>query len=173
MHNPGTTPPQAPDSQGDELAVFDGQSIAPYQWYVWTNSGSIDFDVVDAGGDYGEVGQITYNTDEGIGYFQSEATYDLSDYTYVEFDLRVLHEPADAGTAALTFRADCVHPCSSGDYPLEMPAVDQWTHVQVPMMDLVNSGLNAASVNTPFVLSPAWGNQMGAVLQVDNVMLTK
>ena len=173
VHNPGTTPPQAPDSQGDELAVFDGQSIAPYQWYVWTNSGSIDFDVVDAGGDYGEVGQITYNTDEGIGYFQSEATYDLSDYIYVEFDLRVLHEPADAGTAALTFRADCVHPCSSGDYPLEMPAVDQWTHVQVPMMDLVNSGLNAASVNTPFVLSPAWGNQMGAVLQVDNVMLTK
>ncbi|WOX06882.1 glycoside hydrolase family 16 protein [Microbulbifer pacificus] len=173
VHNPGVAPPQAPDAEGDELSVFDGAAQAPYQWYTWTASGTVDFQVVDAGGDYGDVGQITYNTNQGIGYFQSAAAYDLSAYTYIEFDLQVLVEPAVAGSASLTFRADCGHPCSSGDYPLDMPALDQWTHFQIPMMELAAGGLNTASVNTPFVLSPAWDNQMGAVLQVDNVRLVK
>ncbi|WP_288132505.1 glycoside hydrolase family 16 protein [Microbulbifer sp.] len=174
-HPPGTKPPQAPDSDGDELVVFDGAIKEPYQWYTYPDDGgaSIGFEVVDAGGDYGAVGQITYNTNEGIGYFQSADRYDLSSYTYVEFDLRVLEEPADAGSAGLTFRADCGHPCSSGDIALEMPAVDQWTPFQIPMMDLVNGGLDAKAINTPFVISPTWGNQMGAVLQVDNVRVVK
>ena len=171
--NPGTQPPQAPDSEGDELVVFDGETKAPYQWYTWTASGTVDFAVADAGGGYGDVAQITWNTDQGIGFFQSDATYDLSGYTFIEFDLQVLAEPADAGSASLTFRADCVHPCSSGDYPLVMPAVDQWTHFQIPLLELEQGGLNTASVNTPFVISPGWGNQMGAVLQVDNVKLTR
>ncbi|MFD1217600.1 glycoside hydrolase family 16 protein [Microbulbifer celer] len=173
VYNEGTQPPQAPE--GDEIAIFDGEVNAPYQWYSWSSFGSVDFEVVDAGGDYGDVGQITYNTDEGIGFFQSEATYDLSDYTYIEFDLRVLEEPADAGSAGLTFRADCIfnNGCTSGDYPLDMPALDQWTHFQIPLMELVNQGLNAESVDTPFVISPTWGNQMGAVLQVDNVRVVK
>ncbi|QIL90234.1 family 16 glycosylhydrolase [Microbulbifer sp. SH-1] len=169
--NPGTTPPAAPE--GEETAVFNGEVKAPYQWLTWTAFGTVDFEVVDAGGDYGDVGQVTWNTDQGIGFFQSTDSYDLSDYTYVEFDLRVLAEPADAGSASLTFRADCGHPCSSGDYPLDMPAVDQWTHFQIPMQELADMGLNTANVNTPFVISPGWDNQMGAVLQLDNVKLTK
>lgn len=173
ISNPGTQPPQAPDSDGDELLVFDGAVKAPYEWYTWTAFGTVDFAVADGGDDYAEVGQITYNTDQGIGFFQSEDTYDLSGFSFIEFDLRVLAEPADAGSASLTFRADCVHPCSSGDYPLDMPAVDQWTHFQIPLIELEQGGLDTASVNTPFVISPGWDNQMGAVLQVDNVKLTK
>ncbi|WP_250463465.1 glycoside hydrolase family 16 protein [Microbulbifer litoralis] len=173
VSNPGHKPPQPPEDAGDELVVFDGGIHASYQWGIYTNSGTVDFQVVDAGGDYGDVGQISYNTDEGIGFFQSTDAYDLSDYTYVEFDLRVLAEPADAGSASLTFRADCVHPCSSGDYPLDMPPMDQWTHFQIPMMELEEGGLEADRVNTPFVISPGWGNQDGAVLQVDNVLLSK
>ncbi|WP_428819228.1 family 16 glycosylhydrolase [Microbulbifer sp. MCCC 1A16149] len=171
--NPGITPPQAPDGDGDELAIFDGAVQAPYQWLTWTASGSVDLEVVDAGGDYGEVGQFSFNTNQGIGYFQSEAAYDLSAYTYVKFDLRVLAEPADAGAASLTFRADCGHPCSSGDIPLDMPPVNQWTQFQIPVMDLVDGGLNTQGVNTPFVISPGWDNQMGAVLQVDNVIWSR
>lgn len=173
VDNPGTKPPQAPDGEGEELLVFDGEVKAPYQWYTWTAFGDVGFEIADAGGDYGDVGEITYNTDQGIGFFQSDASYDLSGYTFIEFDLQVLAEPADAGSASLTFRADCGHPCSSGDYPLDMPAVDQWTHFQIPLVELEEGGLNTASVNTPFVISPGWDNQMGAVLQVDNVRLTK
>jgi len=173
VHNPGKTPPPPPEDGGDELVIFDGEAHEPYQWITYTASGTVDFEVVDAGGDYGDVGQVTYNTDEGIGFFQSTDTYDLSDYTFVEFDLRVLAEPSNPGQAALTFRVDCVYPCSSGDYPLEMPPVDQWTPFQIPMVELVNNGLDAENVNTPFVISPTWGNQQGAVLQVDNVRLTR
>ena len=171
--NEGVQPPQAPDNTSNELVIFDGEAKAPYSWYTWTASGDIAYGIEDAGGDYGDVAQITYNTNQGIGFYQSDDTYDLSDYTIVEFDLRVLSEPADPGSAALTFRADCGHPCSSGDYPLDMPPVDQWTHFQIPVVDLVNGGLNTGSVNTPFVISPSWDNQMGAVLQIDNVVWTK
>ena len=173
VHNPGIQPPQAPDDEADELVIFDGEAKAPYSWYTWTASGDIQYQITDAGADYGDVAQITYNTNQGIGFYQSDSAFDLSAYTYVEFDLRVLAEPADAGSAALTFRADCGHPCSSGDYPLDMPAVNEWTHFQIPVMELVAGGLNAGSVNTPFVISPAWDNQMGAMLQVDNVTWTK
>nr|WP_010130639.1 glycoside hydrolase family 16 protein [Microbulbifer agarilyticus] len=173
VFNPGKQPPQAPDTTADELVVFDGEAKAPYQWHTWTASGTVDIAVVDVGGDYGDVAEITWNTDQGIGYFQSDAAFDLSDFTFIEFDLQVLAEPSDAGSALLTFRADCVHPCSSGDYPLVMPAVDQWTRFQIPLLELEQGGLNTASVNTPFVISPAWDNQMGAVLQIDNVSLTR
>lgn len=173
VSNPGHTPPEAPDNAGDELVIFDGETRAPYQWYTYTEDGTVDFETVEVGGGYGDAGRIAYNTDAGIGFFQSADAYDLSDYTYVEFDLRAQAEPADAGSAALTFRADCGHPCSSGDYSLDMPPVDQWTPVQIAMSDLVDGGLNTKAVDTPFVISPVWGNQNGAVLQVDNVRLTR
>lgn len=171
VHNRGFAPPQAPE--GDEIAIFDGEARAPFQWHAYPNDGTVGFEVVDAGGEYGNVGQISWNTNQGIGYFQSTSAFDLSDYTYVKFDLRVLAEPADAGNAVLSFRADCGHPCSSGDILLDMPPVAQWTHFEIPVMDLVNGGLKANLVNTPFVISPGWNNQMGAVLQVDNVIWTK
>ncbi|WP_460805777.1 family 16 glycosylhydrolase [Microbulbifer agarilyticus] len=167
--NPGIQPPAAPDGDGDELVIFDGEAKAPYSWFTWTASGNVGYTTVDTGGDYGDVAEVTYNTNQGIGFFQSDATYDLSAFTYVEFDLRVTAEPVDPGAASLTFRADCVHPCSSGDYPLDMPTLDEWTHFQIPVMELTNSGLNTASVNTPFVISPGWDNQQGAVLQLDNI----
>ncbi|WP_051687382.1 glycoside hydrolase family 16 protein [Microbulbifer sp. HZ11] len=173
VHNPGLEPPQAPDSTDGELVIFDGEAKAPYAWYTWTAHGDIGYTIENIGGEYGEVAQITYNTNQGIGFYQSDSAYDLSDYTYVEFDLRVLNEPADAGAAGLTFRADCGHPCSSGDYPLDMPAPDQWAHYQIPVMALVEGGLNASSVNTPFVISPTWDNQMGAILQIDNIIWTR
>ncbi|MBN8430391.1 family 16 glycosylhydrolase [Microbulbifer salipaludis] len=171
--NPGTQPPAAPDSDNNALVLFDGEAKAPYSWFTWTASGDIDYTVIDAGDDYGDVAQLTYNTNQGIGYLQSEAAYNLSAFTYVEFDLRVQAEPSDPGSASLTFRADCVHPCSSGDYSLDMPALGVWTHFQIPVMDLAGGGLNTASVNTPFVISPGWDNQLGAVLQLDNIQWVK
>ena len=182
VSNPGTTPPQAPDSDGDELVIFDGEIYPPYQWYTYTTDGQVDMEVVASSLEgvigasdclCGDVAEITWNTNEGIVFFQSTAAYDLSAYTYVEFDLRVLQPPVYASNAQLMFRADCGYPCSSGDYALDMPPTDRWTHFQIPVMELVDGGLESASVNTPFVISPTWGSQLGAVIQVDDVKLTR
>ncbi|WGL18440.1 family 16 glycosylhydrolase [Microbulbifer bruguierae] len=182
VHNPGAEPPKTPDQAGDELVIFDGEIHPPYQWYTYTTDGEVDMEIVASSpeGVYGagdcfcgDVAEISWNTNEGIGFFQSTSSYDLSDYTYIEFDLRVLQEPVYADSPTLTFRADCVYPCSSGDYPLDMPPKNNWRHIQIPILELEQAGLNSKRINTPFVLSPEWGRQLGAVVQVDNVKLIR
>lgn len=173
--NPGVMPPEPVDVGGDgELSIFDGAISPPYNWYFYTaaDGDSVAFETVNAGGDYGEVGQMTYNTDEGIGFFQSESTADLSAYRAVRFDLRILENPYGAADA-LTFRADCVYPCSSGDYALAYPGLDRWQHYRVPLDELASRGLDLTAVNTPFVIAPPVGQQDGVVLQVDNLRLER
>src|SRR5690606_15455107 len=63
VQEPGTPPPAAPE--GDEVAIFDGEAHAPYQWHTYPNDGTVGFEVLNAGGDYGDVGQISWNTNQG------------------------------------------------------------------------------------------------------------
>jgi len=73
----------------------------------------------------------------------------------------------------LVFRADCVYPCTSGDYLLGYPGLNQWTRYTIPLAELANGGLDVTKVNTPFVISPQFSNQRGVVVQIDNVRLER
>lgn len=77
----------------------------------------------------------------------------------------------DPATTGLIVKADCVHPCSSGNYPIGLVGTTDWETVVVPIADLVAGGLDLSSVNTPFVILPE-GEQGGVVIQVDNIRWT-
>lgn len=171
--NAGVKPPVAPTpGDGTEWVIFNGLVTPPYAWRTWQESGDIQYQLAEAGGEYGTVAQVTFNTDRGIGFFQADATASLAGFSSVDFDLRILADPR-ATKSPLVFRADCVHPCSSGDYALGYPGLNQWTAYSIRLADLAAGGLDLARVNTPFVISPQFDNQRGLVLQIDNVRLRR
>ncbi|MEW6990158.1 family 16 glycosylhydrolase [Colwelliaceae bacterium 6441] len=154
-----------------DFVVFENNDTEFVAGY-WAASGDIAIEDVDAGGDHGIVKQFTFNTDEGLGYFQSSNTADVSAYTSLEFDVFVV---ADNGAEDFIIKMDCVHPCSSGDFPVAKPAQGVWTSYSIPLTDLVNNGgsvLDLSIVNTPLAFFPTWGNMNGFVAQIDNVRFT-
>ena len=161
---------------GDTMAVYEDDRVFPWDFGSYLANGSLDFELIDTGdADHGQVIQTTFNSDEALIYFQAPVTYDMSDWAegFVEFDLRVT-EPGRA--SGFVVKVDCVHPCSSGDFPIGEPAVGEWEHYRIPIADLLANGgstLDLTQVNTPLVIFPAWGNQSGAVMQLDNVVWTR
>ncbi|AFV00798.1 glycoside hydrolase family protein [Simiduia agarivorans SA1 = DSM 21679] len=105
----------------------------------------------------------------GIFFIQSTDGKDFSAFAStgrLQFDVRVLDYALASGLVA---RADCFHPCSSGDVSLGQPGLSDWQTVEVAVSDLATGGLALDNVNTPFVLMPTWGEQSGVHLQVDNI----
>jgi hypothetical protein len=96
----------------------------------------------------------------------------MSHFDTIEFDLYVLEDPrTDRG---FIMKMDCGFPCGSGDYPIETPAIGEWTSYSIAIGDLIahpGSSLDTSSVDTPLVIFPNWGNQQGVVMQIDNVRL--
>lgn len=166
-----------PAALSDRMDVFDDDRIYPWDLDVYAASGGVQLELIateEAG--HGNVIQATFDTDEAVLFFQSSATYDLTEWAegFVEFDLRLM----EAGSASSGFmmKVDCVFPCGTGDYPIEAPVVGEWVSYKIPVADLLShpvSSLDLSLINTPLVVFPAWGDQRGAVLQVDNVRWTR
>jgi beta-glucanase (GH16 family) len=116
-----------------------------------------------------DVLQVSFSENgNGIMFFQASPT-DASAFAdgVLSFDIKVVDPGASSGQFVV--RADCVHPCSSGDIALDVLPTAEWVTVEVPIADFVAGGLNLSSVNTPFVISPVWGSQSGAQIRLDNI----
>lgn len=170
--NPGVTAPTPVDTSGNVLKIFDGAAEPPFNWGVYAEAGELLYAMVPIGGDYGTVGEIAFQSNQAIGFYQSGATFDISQYKTIEFDLRIIDDLRTV-KAPLIFRADCVFPCTSGDVELGYPQFNTWTHYALSLRDLAAAGLDLKAVNTPFVISTSWGNQAGLKLQVDNIVVRK
>jgi hypothetical protein len=100
-------------------------------------------------------------------------TEDLSAYAKgaLEFDVRIL----DRGlyNVPLEVKLECVYPCQSKEHVLDVPTLNQWTSISLPIADFVAEGLDLTKVNIPFQIFPAWGVQDGAHFQVDNIRWVK
>ncbi len=169
--NPGVAPPAPVDTAGDALTIFDGATTnVAFNWGVYTESGEIGYQIVNAGEPYGEVAELTFSTDTGIGFFQSGTTFDLSEFSRISFALRVVEDPRPV-KAPLLFRADCGYPCTSGDVVLVYPGLNVWTHYEIPLRELAAGGLAINAVDTPFVISTSVGNQAGLKLMLDNLVI--
>ncbi|MCL1066420.1 family 16 glycosylhydrolase [Shewanella olleyana] len=159
-------------AQADELLVYDDAVKAPFTIGHYAATGSVAIEQVDVGADNGLVSQFSFNTNEAVVYFQStNFQQDVSSFNYLEFDLNVTTDVRD-----FNIKIDCGHPCSSGDFAINAPEVGAWTHYKIALVDVAantGSSLDLTKVDTPLVLFPAWGNQNGVVMQVDNVKLTK
>lgn len=167
---PGVAPPTEVDTSQQEIVVFDGAVHDPYSWGVYSETGEVLYAQVDVGGEYGTVGEITFASDQAIGFYQSSATADFSRFQTLAFDLRVIDDSRQV-KAPLILRADCVFPCSSGDRDIGYPDLGVWTHYEIPLQELASDGLDLQAINTPFVISSEWGNANGLKLQVDNIVI--
>ncbi|WP_227006702.1 glycoside hydrolase family 16 protein [Shewanella donghaensis] len=161
--------------EAEELVIYDDEVNSPYSLGHYAASGSVDITQVDAGGDYGTVTQFSFNTDESVVYYQSTGLgQDVSQFSFIEFDVNVVTDPRSERD--FNIKVDCGHPCSSGDFGITTPDIATWTHYKISLNELVThagSSLDLTKVDTPLVIFPAWGNQNGVVMQVDNVVLTK
>ncbi|TMP40221.1 hypothetical protein CWB96_17340 [Pseudoalteromonas citrea] len=185
----GINPPKV-EIEGEQITVFDDAVNAD----IWTNgigawdtiSGADYFDgqsdnhvtwsTVDSDdADRGKVLEIGFsgNGADGLLYFQSAQPIDVSDYQNgaLIFDIKVLDYAQT--TSGISYKIDCIFPCTTGDQVLGVIADNQWQTITVPVTDLVNFGLNPKSVNTGLVIYPTWGDQQGVTLQIDNVRWEK
>jgi beta-glucanase (GH16 family) len=164
------------------VTLFDDRSYTPFEVVVFKQSGSITAEVVTANNPaHGAVVQFSYDSDEAVSYFGAmkdenggSTSYDLSNFDNIEFDLLVVTDPRT--TRIFNVKMDCGYPCTSGDLPIDTPVINQWTHYKIAISDLKNnagSSLDLTKVDAPFVITPAWGNQSGVIMQLDNVKLTK
>lgn len=103
----------------------------------------------------------------------STGTEDLSAYAKgaLEFDVRILDRGAFG--VPLEVKLECVYPCQSKEHVLDVPTLNQWTKISLPIADFVAEGLDLTKVNIPFQIFPAWGVQDGAHFQVDNIRWVK
>ncbi|NMH65728.1 glycoside hydrolase family 16 protein [Shewanella salipaludis] len=157
-----------------ELVIYDDQDKAPFALAAYAASGNVVLGEVDVGGEHGNVRSLNFNTNEAVAYFQSAEVNDIGSFERLNFDLYVEADPR--ASRDFVIKMDCVFPCGSGDYPITSPEIGSWSHYSIPLSELVShpgSTLDLSRVDTPLVVFPAWGNQQGVVLLVDNVRLTK
>jgi beta-glucanase (GH16 family) len=162
----------------NEVVVFDEFDHPPYTLGQFVANGSVTMEQIDSGDSaQGQVKELTFNTNESVVFFQTQVDgtgatlkLDMTHLDTLEFDLYLVEDPRDLRN--FTIKMDCGFPCGTGDVPIEAPPVGVWTSYSIPLADLVShpgSNLDLASVDTPLVIFPSWGNQQGVVMQVDNV----
>ena len=160
-------------AQQANVIVYDDKAIAPYAFGLFAASGQLIEEQVDVGGEHKIVTQLTFNTNEAVGFYQSTGSVmDFSGFNTLSFDLNVVADPRDV--RSMKIKMDCQTPCSSGDFDISAPELGIWTHYDIALTDLLaNSGstLDLTKVDTPIVIFPKWGDQQGVVLQIDNIKL--
>ncbi|MBT1449352.1 glycoside hydrolase family 16 protein [Glaciecola sp. XM2] len=152
-------------------AVDSGSGFATYT--DGTNPdgvNKIEWEIItDADAARDQVIEITFNGDGENGvWFIATDPIDLSSYNNgaVVFDLFVTDIGSDTNT--ITMQIDCVFPCTSGPQDLGSPAEGEWIEIEIPLAQLIGSGLNTASVSAGLVLATTDVNAT-AVFSIDNV----
>ncbi len=144
---------------------FDGATANHVTW------AEVDSDDAERG----KVVEVSFGTGsaDGLIYVKAAQPVNFSDFAdgALVFDVKVL-DYADT-TGGISFKIDCLHPCSTGDQVLGVVGDGVWETITVPVADLVNAGLNLNAVNTGLVIYPTWGDQKGVTFRFDNVRWEK
>jgi beta-glucosidase len=80
-------------------------------------------------------------------FIASSSGVDVSGNTAIAFDIKHME-----GNNNYAMKLDCFYPCTSGDYSLGSATQGMWHSFTVPLANLKNAGLNAASVDTGIVI---------------------
>lgn len=161
--------------------MLDDGSFENFNYDTGYNDNLISWQLVETDEPgYESVVEASYQDITGVnGLFRvfteygAGATTDLTDYAggTVQFDARVL-DWGSAGAEWLEFRLECIYPCESGIFTLQLPELGEWVHFSIPVDALAASGLDLANVEIGFQLAPPWAQQSGVRFQVDNVAWT-
>ena len=116
-----------------------------------------------------QVIEITFNGDGESGvWFIATEPVNLSGYNSgaVVFDIFVSDFGSD--TNSVTMQIDCVFPCTSGPQDIGRPGDGEWQEIEIPLSQLINSGLNTANVSAGLVLATTDVNATSTFI-IDNV----
>jgi len=140
-------------------------------WDIGISSGGDHAVLTDVTLDDGnKVWNLDFKADGGntVIIIESSTANDFSEFTSLQFDLRVLNYGANTSGFKLKLEG-------AGQTP-EMfagqPDVDTWATIKISMADFTASGFDASTVKK-IVFFPAWGDQQGVVFQVDNMKFIK
>ena len=116
--------------------------------------------------DKGTVQEIYFQQGPGVWYIQTKILRDMTAFAdggYLTFEIKPL-----TGSGEFFVKVDCVHPCTSGDVPVEgtLP-LNTWSTVEVPISNFTAGGLQLSRVNTPFIILPQ--NEAAASFRVTNI----
>lgn len=157
----------------DVVVVFGDEDQAPFSLGQFVADGNVEMTRIPEDG-RGVVTNLAFNTNESVVYWQSPFGHDLSEFSKVTFDMKVVHDPRDEG--GFMMKMDCFYPCGTGDVPIRPASAGEWQTISLGLQDLVQhrgSSLDLTNVNTPLVIFPDWGNQKGVVIRIDNVFLER
>jgi beta-glucanase (GH16 family) len=141
-------------------------------YFVGTNpADKVNWSILaDTDPDRGNVIQVTFNDSDafGVWFVKSPVPVDANAYNSgaVVFDLKVLDYGSN--TTGMTFKIDCLYPCTSGDKALGVVADGVWETITFPVSQLTSTGLDLSNVNTGIVIFPT--TQAGGItFQLDNI----
>ena len=140
---------------------FDGASGNHVTWSVMSSGDPDHENILNV--------NFSTRTANGVFYIQSAAGIDMSPFASgnLVFDLRM-----EAGsTHGITYKVDCIYPCSSGDQVLDVSGHvrGEWNTVEIPIAELVSGGLDLTRVNTGIVIFPSFDQQAGVSFDLDNI----
>lgn len=110
-------------------------------------------------------------------YQDPRQTIDMTEYSTgtIEFDVR----PLDWGsnTTGLFVTTECGWPCTSGEIPLGMPTLNEWTHYALKVSDILESTqdgeFDLSRIEIGFSIFPGWDDMNGVHFQIDNIRWVK
>lgn len=114
----------------------------------------------------GDVLQVTHTNGAQLAglFIGASSGLDFSAFAEgsINFDIKVI-----SGDPNITFKLDCIYPCTSGDVPLGAQPVGEWVTISYPLAQLQASNLNLGAINTGIVI---WASQyVDTVFAIDNV----
>jgi len=139
----------------------------------------ITVSTVDSGEvSHGQVLDISYNDApfNGHVFFNTLAGYDgldMTDYLHGKliFDVKIISK--GNANANLSIKVECRSPCESNLHELNVPTINSWTTIEIPIKDLVADGLDIERISNGFIILPEWQSQANSHFQVDNIRWMK
>ncbi|GLP96463.1 family 16 glycosylhydrolase [Paraferrimonas sedimenticola] len=167
-------PGEQPEGPSGDVVLF--ADAAADGWDIWDCCGGATVAIVDEGGDYGNVAEVTFNTTPTVSGLLGDAGIDVSGLANgtLEFDLKVVSQPNDTSGDWL-LKVESSSNQVFAELKLEdsnegmAPGDDVWQHYTFDLAALESAGLDLSDVKIVMIF-PTWGTGDGAVYRLDNVV---
>jgi beta-glucanase (GH16 family) len=129
---------------------------------------SIDWRLVEDD-ERGTVLEVSHGAAFAGLFFETLEGRDVSEYIEgsLTFDIKV--EATGINSSGFIAKVDCFFPCGASDLPIGQVGLSGWETVEIPVIDLVNAGLDLSNISNGLVIFPAFGETDGVVYRLDNV----
>lgn len=135
----------------------------------------------DIGGEHGKVIELRYSDKaDSVAQFEVTGNKNLSEYATgtFSFDIRAVPQAITSDNDAtlpieFMFQVECFWPCTSHSNYFTINNYDDWQHIEVPVADLIKTGLDIEAVVKSLTIRPTSADIKNATFHIDNIKWTK